>query len=185
MATDYTIGDTIYIKFTTRAFDTGVPTVLSGTPVLSVYEDASTTQITAGVSLTVDLDSVVGLNLATIVATTGNGFESSKQYAIVVTAGTVGGVSVVGEVIDNFTIEKSAAFIVLNSSRAEPAQGIPPVNPTILVKMDYLYKSWRNKKNNDGSTTNLFNDDTTTVDHKQTTTSSGGTVTKTEWVSGP
>ena len=110
---DYTVGDTIYFKFTTRAFATGIPTTLAGSPVLSVYEDASVTQITAGVSITADLDSVAGLNLATIVATGGNGFETGKHYAVVITTGTVSAVSVVGEVIGQFTLEKSAAAIDL------------------------------------------------------------------------
>ncbi len=113
MSMDYTVGDTIYIKFTTRAFATGIPTTLAGTPVLSAYEDASVTQITAGVSITADLDGVTGLNLATIVATGGNGFESGKHYGIVITTGTVGGVSVIGEVIGQFTLEKSAAAVDL------------------------------------------------------------------------
>ncbi|GMQ92503.1 MAG: hypothetical protein BMS9Abin11_1835 [Gammaproteobacteria bacterium] len=112
---DYTVGDTIYLKFTTRQFSDGVPTTLSGTPVLSAYEDASITQITAGVSVTVDLDGVAGLNLATVIATSGNGFESGKHYGIVITTGTVGGTSVVGEVIGQFTLEKSAAYTRLGT----------------------------------------------------------------------
>ena len=71
---DRTVGDTFYITFTTRAFATGIPTVLAGTPVVSAYEDANLTQITAGVTLGVDHDGVVGLNLLTIVATGGNSF---------------------------------------------------------------------------------------------------------------
>ena len=106
---DITLGDTFYHIFTTRSFSTGIPTTLAGTPVISAYEDSSTTQITAGVSLGVDHDSVTGLNLITVVATSGNGFESGKNYALVITTGTVGGVSVVGETVCNFTIESSAA----------------------------------------------------------------------------
>lgn len=102
---DITLGDTIYPRFTTRAFATGIPTTLAGTPVLSVYEENNLTQITTGVSVTVDYDSVTGLNQATIVATSGNGYESGKSYDLVITTGTVGGVSVVGEVVGSFTVE--------------------------------------------------------------------------------
>jgi len=112
---DYTVGDTIRKCFTTRAFATGVPTVLAGTPVLSVYEDGSTTQITAGVSVTVDLDSVVGLNQLVIVATGGNGFDSGSDYSVVITTGTVGGVSVVGETVYTFSLGRSAAFTRLGA----------------------------------------------------------------------
>ena len=113
MSMDYTVGDTIYMKFTTRQFSTGTPFILDDSPVLSAYEDASVTQITAGVSLTVDLDSVTGLNLATIVATGGNGFEVNKHYAIVITTGTVDSVSVVGEVVGEFTLSQSAAAVAI------------------------------------------------------------------------
>ena len=107
---DRTVGDTFYMFFTTRAFATGVPTALAGTPVVSAYEDNSATQITAGITLGVDHDSVVGLNLLTIVATGGNGYETGKDYSMVITTGTVGGVSVVGEVVGEFSLDLSAAL---------------------------------------------------------------------------
>jgi hypothetical protein len=101
---DITLGSTIYKLFTTRSFSTGAPATLSGTPVLSVYEENNLTQITSGVSVSVDYDSVTGLNQVTIVATAGNGYEAGKSYDVVITTGTVDGVSVVGEVIDSFTV---------------------------------------------------------------------------------
>lgn len=107
---DRTVGDTFYMFFTTRAFATGIPTVLAGTPVVSAYEDSSTTQITAGITLGVDHDGVVGLNLLTIVATGANGYETGKDYSMVITTGTVGGVSVVGEVVGEFSLDLSAAL---------------------------------------------------------------------------
>ena len=79
---DITLGETIYPKFTTRAFASGIPTVLAGTPVISAYENDSATQITAGITLGVDHDSVVGLNMITVVATGANGFEAGKEYYI-------------------------------------------------------------------------------------------------------
>ena len=106
---DITLAETIYILFTTRAFATGIPTVLAGSPVVSAYENDSVTQITAGITLGVSHDSVVGLNLLTIVATGANGFEASKDYTLVITTGTVDSVSVVGEVVGEFTIGRSAA----------------------------------------------------------------------------
>jgi len=114
---DLTLGNTIYLKFTTRAFATGIPGTLAGTPVISVYEENNLVQITGGVSLTVDYDSVTGLNQITIVATTGNGYEAGKSYDAVITTGTVGGVSVVGEVVGSFTVEAAAAFTRLATYR--------------------------------------------------------------------
>lgn len=113
MSRDRTVGDTFYVLFTTRAFASGIPTTLAGTPVVSAYEDAGLTQITAGITLGVDHDGVTGLNLLTIVATGGNGYETLKDYGLVITTGTVGGVSVVGEVVGHFSLGLSAAAVDL------------------------------------------------------------------------
>lgn len=104
---DITLAETIYMPFTTRAFATGIPTTLAGSPVISAYEDAGLTQITAGITLGVDHDGVAGLHMITLVATGANGFEDNKDYSLVITAGTVGGVSVVGEVVAQFSIQRA------------------------------------------------------------------------------
>ncbi len=104
---DYPLGETIDFKFTSRAFSTGIPTTLAGTPAVEIYEDNSLTQITAAETLTVDFDGVTGLNNLRIVATSGNGFEAGKSYQAVMSAGTVDSVSVVGEVVAQFSIQRS------------------------------------------------------------------------------
>ena len=106
---DYALESTFDYKFTSRAFATGIPTTLAGTPVIDIYEDNSTTEITGAETLSVDFDGVTGLNNLRIVATAANGFESGKSYAAVITTGTVGGVSVVGETVLNFTIQRTSA----------------------------------------------------------------------------
>ena len=112
---DITLEETIYMDFTTRAFASGVPTTLAGTPVLSVLEENNVTPITAGVSVSVDRASVTGLNMATIVATAANGYEDGKGYSVYISTGTVGGVSVIGEIVAQFTIGASAAFARLGA----------------------------------------------------------------------
>ena len=107
---DYPLDATVDFKFTTRAFATGIPTTLAGTPAIEIYEDNDTEQITAAETLSVDFDSVTGLNNLRVVMTTANGFESGKSYHAVISAGTVGGVSVVGEVVAQFSIERSPAL---------------------------------------------------------------------------
>jgi hypothetical protein len=104
---DYALESTIDFKFTSRSFSTGVPTTLAGTPAVEIYEDNSVTQITAAETLTVDFDSVTGLNNLRVVATAANGFEAGKSYHAVISTGTVGGVSVVGEVVAQFSIQRS------------------------------------------------------------------------------
>jgi hypothetical protein len=107
---DFPLGETVDFKFTTRQFSDGVPTTLAGSPVVEIYEDNSITQITTAETLTADFDGITGLNNLRVVATGGNGFESGKSYACVISTGTVGGTSVVGEVVAQFTIERSPAL---------------------------------------------------------------------------
>ncbi len=114
---DIRLGDTLYFHFTTRRFTTGVPFTLAGSPAISAYPQDSTTQLTAGITLTVDLDSVTGLNSVKVVATGGNGYAAAINYSLVITAGTVDSVSVVGEVIGSFSIEARSALMPTTAAR--------------------------------------------------------------------
>src|SRR3989304_2379032 len=102
---DYALETTFDVKFTTRRFSTGAPFTLAGTPVISAYVGNSLTQITAGITLTVDFDGVTGLNNVRVVATSANGYAAGSNYALVITTGTVDSVSVVGEVGAEFSLE--------------------------------------------------------------------------------
>ena len=112
---DITLEDTFLFNFSTRAFATGIPTTLAGTPVLSVKETGNDTVITAGISVDIDTGSgiITGFHEGTVVATAANGYENKKSYSVYISTGTVGGVSVVGELVHEFTIGLSAATIDL------------------------------------------------------------------------
>jgi hypothetical protein len=56
---DRAAGSVIRFKFTTVT-DAGVPSALAGSPAISVYKDDSTTQSTAGITLTTDFDTTPG-----------------------------------------------------------------------------------------------------------------------------
>lgn len=107
---DFALGSTLDIKFTTRRFSTGAPYTLAGTPAVAAYPDNSTTEITAGITLSVDFDSRTGLNNVRVVASSGNGYAAGSNYALVITAGTVDSVSVVGEVVGSFSIEARSSL---------------------------------------------------------------------------
>lgn len=107
---DFALETTIYAKFTTTAAATGAPTQLAGSPVVSVYENDDNTQITAGITLTVDEDGITGLNQLAIAATAANGYEAGKFYDAVITTGTVGGTSAVGYVVATFSIQAQSAL---------------------------------------------------------------------------
>jgi len=99
---DITLGKTFTFRFSTRAFATGIPTALAGSPVLSYMEDGTDTPITTG--MTFAASSVAGFNKGTVVATGANGFEIGKVYDVYLSAGTVDSVSVVGEKVYEFTV---------------------------------------------------------------------------------
>ena len=112
---DIRLGDTIDIQFTTRRFSTGAPFTLAGTPAVSAYIGNSVTEITAGITLTVDFDARTGLNNVRVVASGANGYATATNVSLVITAGTVDAVSVVGEVIGSFSIENRSAAAILTT----------------------------------------------------------------------
>lgn len=103
----------LYFDFTSRA-TTGVPTVLSGTPALSVYKDDDTTESTAGITLAVSHDSRVGRNNVKIDTSADAFYAVGGDYSVVLTAGTVGGVSVIGEKVGSFSIENRFTEVDVN-----------------------------------------------------------------------
>lgn len=140
--TDFKLGDTLDFKFTTRRFSTGAPFTLAGTPSVAAYPDNSTTEITAGITLTTDFDARTGLNNVRVVATGANGYATGTSYALVITAGTVDSVSVVGEVVAQFTIERSASFQRLGApagaSVSADVAAVKSDTAAVKTKTDFL-----------------------------------------------
>lgn len=95
---------TLNFKFSTHKAD-GTPATLSGTPAISVYKANGTTQSTAGITLSVDFDSVTGLNNVLIDLSADAFYAVANDYQVVITTGTVDSVSVVGTVLAHFSIE--------------------------------------------------------------------------------
>lgn len=109
---DFVGTETINHLFTTVQ-SSGAPTTLSGTPKLRCYKNGSTTE-SSDLTPTVDFDSRTGLNLVAIDLTGDSGFYATgSDYNIVITAGTVNSVSVVGYVV--------GAFSILHRSALRPA----------------------------------------------------------------
>ncbi len=114
---------------------------------------------------------------------------SAGAYSYVVRL-QAGGSPAVGDLVLGgsglFTWDGSAmvtAATLLLAARAEPGQGAPAVNASILAKIDYLFKSWRNKKTQDATNWKLYNNAGDTVDQKATV-SDDGTTTKGEMGTG-
>lgn len=133
---DFNTGVTIYSRFTTVGV-TGAPTTLAGTPALSVYKTNSTTQTTTGVSLGVDHDSVTGLHLFTVdTSADGTFYAAGCDFQVVITTGTVGGTSVVGYVIAEFSIENrniKANVTQFGGSNGTFSSGRPETNTSHIA----------------------------------------------------
>src|SRR5690348_11077443 len=113
---DFRLGDTFDTKFTTVS-TIGAPTTLAGSPTIAAYVGNSTTEITAGITLTVDFDGRTGMHNIRVVATSGNGYATASNYQLVVTAGTVSGTSIVGYVVGEFSIEARSAVMPTTAGR--------------------------------------------------------------------
>lgn len=115
---DFAAGDTIDFMFTTFRPSTGAPFTLGGTPAVSVYKDNSTTQSTAGITLTASFDSVTGLNHVRITTSSdGTFYADGSAFECVITTGTVDGVSVVGSCIGRFTLRDQACLYPTTAGR--------------------------------------------------------------------
>lgn len=116
---DFDAAATIHAKFSTARPSTGAPFTLAGSPVVSVYKDSSTTQTTSGVTLTVDFDGVTGMHhVAVDTSADGTFYAAGSFFELVLTAGTVDGISVAGVTIARFTIRKNSALKPVTAGRA-------------------------------------------------------------------
>lgn len=68
---------------------------------------------------------------------------------------------------------------------AEPGQEAPPATTTLVKKIGYLYKAFRNRITQTSTTLKLFADDAATVDQKATVSDDATTYDRSELTSGP
>lgn len=112
---DLRIGKTLRFAFTTDVG--GVPTALAGATI-SAYKDGSLTQSTTGVTLSASHDGVTGLNQVVIdTSADGTFYSALSDFMLVITAGTVGGQSIAGNVVGQFSLENRSALIPTTADR--------------------------------------------------------------------
>ena len=99
----------------------GVPITLAGTPVVKVYKGNSTTETATGVTLSVDFDGVTGLHHVRVDTSADAFYQPGNDYSIVLTAGTVDGVSVAGTVLATFSIENRSTGLAAALSQSPTA----------------------------------------------------------------
>src|SRR3990167_6937188 len=175
---------------------------------LLIYKDNGATQkaTTNVVTMTSPFDSITGLHVVDIDTSNDTGdtgfWTTGSDYSVVLSPDeTVDGKTVVAT-IATFSIQNrymrgtdSAALAsvvtmaainaevvdALNTDTyAEPAQGAPAATASLVSKLGYLYKAWRNKSTQTATQYTLYADDTTTTDQKSTDADDGTTFTKGE-----
>lgn len=105
----YSPGTLIYWIFATT--ENGVPITFSGSPAISIYKN-STTQSTAGVTLTVDYDGITGQNQIKIDTSADTAFyDYGSQFSAVISSGTVAGESVVGRPVGSFSMQAESVAV--------------------------------------------------------------------------
>ena len=140
---DFAEDGDIFFKFTTRAFATGIPTTLAGTPVLSVYKDeggAATEKTTAETyfDLDVDHDSITGWHNVRVDLSGDAFFATGADYSIVITTGTVDSVNVFGENLANFSIENRSMGQPAGATLAADVAALKTVGDAIQTETDKL-----------------------------------------------
>lgn len=114
---DFNPGDVFDTKFTTVTAS-GAPVVFTGSAAVSVYKGNSVTQSTSGVTLTVDFDGMTGSNNVNInTGADGTFYAAGNDFQIVATAGTAGGISLVGYVLKEFSIQHRSPLRPTTASR--------------------------------------------------------------------
>jgi hypothetical protein len=118
--------ETFYFAYPSRAFADGIPEALGGTPDLAAIElDGTNAVIDAGIT-TAAHGSLTAVNIGTVAAAAANGYEAGKVYGAAVDAGTVDGVSAVGEVVYEFRVEPASELAARKFREAI----LPVLSPT-------------------------------------------------------
>ena len=92
----------------------GTMTALAGTPVISVFKGDSTTQSTAGITLTEGFDSNTGSNQVKIDLSADAFYAVGEDYTVYLSAGTLDGKTVVGRPVAYFSIQNRRTEDVRN-----------------------------------------------------------------------
>lgn len=140
---DFGITQTVRVAF--NSSDLGaVPITLAGSPALFCYRDDSTTEDNSGLTLTADYDGRTGLHRVNIDLTADAAFfENGHDFFVVVTAGTVAGVSVVGKCVAQFSIRNRSAHAPLPDSLT--AIGSMPTPDQAILQLFYRWCTFRVK----------------------------------------
>lgn len=174
---DFEKSGIIYLYFNTVGTTGEAATIASG--VITAYENGSGTQFTSGITFDNDFDSVTGFHQIIIDLDDSN-FEAGKTYTLILSAGTVGALSVVGRIVGSFSVERYAsADDITGAALAEPTS-VPAANATLGQKISWMYMYFRNKVDVTATSRIVRADDTTTAVGTEVLSDNGTTMVKGE-----
>jgi hypothetical protein len=106
------------------------------TPVVVVYKDDALTQITAGASLTPNWDGLTGLHHLTVDTTADAAYTAGSFYSVVLTSGTLDGVSIAPYVLDEFTLEVPGGVLALVKARIPDVLSLDNIIGPLVTVVD-------------------------------------------------
>ena len=130
----YTAGSVVYGVFNTKDLTTQAPITLAGTPSLDARKNATAAPDTSGFTLTVDYNSITGLHhWACATADDATFYAAPAEIFVCLAAGTVDGVSVVGQCVAQFSLAADGLTSAQETdvqTAAESALAGSGINPT-------------------------------------------------------
>lgn len=170
---------------------TAASITLSGTLQAATFVTTGTTTLNA-LSITGQLDAgnllVDGTTVLTGAVTAPAGIAANITGDITGSlSGTTGGFAVGTDFTDAQKASVNAEVVdALNvDTYAEPPQEAPGATVSLVAKISYLYKAFRNKFTQDATTASLFNNAGNVVDQKATVSDDGSTFTRGKFGAGP
>jgi hypothetical protein len=162
---DFAVGATVTLFFNSSDLG-GAPIALGGTPALHCYRDDSTTEDNSGLTLTADYDSRTGMHRVAIdMSADATFFATAHDFYVVITTGTVDGVSVVGKMVAHFSVmNRSLASVVASALTTAVADSVAAVGsrPSPAQALLMLTRFMNTRRAASGSTMTAYKEDATT-----------------------
>ena len=126
---DYAEDATVRFSFNTKDGSGGPVSPDSASDVIDVevYKDHGTTQITAGITVTEDFDSVTGLVIVEVDMSADAAYTAGSDYMAVISVGTAGTISIVGDCVAEWSCENRHNEVNVTQWRGET---VPATNQT-------------------------------------------------------
>lgn len=160
----------------TRLLTAGTNIVLAKGTGVTGFNDLDAAGVRGAVGLaSANIDTQLGDLPTNAELTTALGTADDATLAAIAALNNLSAAEVNAEVVDALATD----------TYAEPGQGAPAATISLAAKINYMYKSFRNKKTQSASEWKLFADDAVTVDQKSTVSDDGTTATRGEIAAGP